>query len=86
MATRWIELRRENWDHCPPASVSSDNCAIFGLNPFDPEETYLVWGEVDPEPMIWRYTGADYKVFKNLNRFLQYILGDLTTDDSARWA
>jgi hypothetical protein len=81
---RWIALRIENWDHCPPANVSKDDVALFGFNPYEPEETYLVWRSSQTEPEVWRFFGADYDFFGNLNRFLEYLVGDRTTDDSGR--
>jgi hypothetical protein len=83
-AQEWIALRIENWDHCPPANVSKDDVAIFGFNPYEPEETYVVWREGHIEPEIWRFFGADYKVFSDLTRFLEYLLGDRPVDDSGR--
>jgi hypothetical protein len=80
---KWIDLRIENWDHCPPANTKKENCAIFGYNPYDPEETYLVWDD-DEEPKIWRFVGADYKVFNTIERFFMYLIGDLLTDDSIK--
>ncbi|WP_369944415.1 hypothetical protein [Xanthomonas medicagonis] len=83
-AQEWIALRIENWDHCPPANVSKDDVALFGFNPYEPEETYVVWRTGQAEPEVWRFFGADYKNFRNLNRFLEYLVGDRTVDDSGR--
>lgn len=81
----WIRLRLENWDHLPPATVKKSCVAIFGYNPYEPEETYLVWPEdLDGEPAVWRYYGADYKFFKNLDSFLTYVAGEKRQDDSGR--
>lgn len=85
-AQEWIALRTENWDHCPPANVSKNDVAMFGFNPYEPEETYLVWRGEQSEPEVWRFSGLDYKIFDNLNRFLEYLLGDRTADDSGRMA
>jgi len=84
VASEWMQLRRENWDHVPPQSVAPENCAIFAYNPFEPDETYLVWTSEEVEPEVWEYYGADYSVFKNLNRYLEYIVGDHKLDDSGR--
>jgi hypothetical protein len=84
IAQQWISLRIENWDHCPPANVSKDDVALFGFNPYEPEETYVVWRDGQNEPEVWRFFGADYKCFSNLNRFLEYLIGDRQIDDSGR--
>jgi hypothetical protein len=78
----WIALRRENWDHVPPESVAADQCAVFGYNPYEPEETYLVWSEGADEPAVWRYYGGDSYFFHNLENFLAYAVGDREEDDS----
>lgn len=83
-AQEWIKLRIQNWDHCPPANVSQDDVALFGFNPYEPEETYVVWRNGRIEPEVWRFFGADFKVFNDFNRFLEYLLGDRFVDDSGR--
>lgn len=81
----WVDLRIENWEKFPPASVPKSRVAIFGYNPYEPEETYLVWPEEgDSEPEVWRYFGADYKLFNNLESFLAYVAGEKRHDDSGR--
>lgn len=80
-AQQWIALRIENWDHVPPANVSKNDVALFGFNPYEPEETYVVWRKGKVEPELWRFFGADYKYFEDLNRFLEYLLGDRLVDD-----
>lgn len=79
-----IDLRVENWDTMPPESVKPENCAIFAFNPYDLEETYLVWEDSEEEPTVWNYFQADYYYFSNLNRFLEYIVGERRVDDSGR--
>lgn len=84
VASEWLRLRRENWDHVPPESVASENCAIFAYNPYEPNETYLVWANEAVEPEIWEFYDADYSVFQNLDRYLEYIVGDRKVDDTGR--
>lgn len=81
---RWIELRYENWSHCPPSNFNSADVAIFGVNPFEPDETYLVWRSGQVEPEVWTFFGADYHMFTNLKRFFMYYTGILSTDDTVR--
>lgn len=81
----WVGLRLENWDNLPPASVKKSCVTIFGYNPYEPEEIYLVWPEdQDSEPAVWRYYGADYKFFRNLESYLAYVAGEKRHDDSGR--
>jgi hypothetical protein len=81
----WMRLRAENsYGSDPPGCVEPSHCSIFAYNPFEPDETYLVWKDDEQEPMVWRYFGADYKMFLNLNAYLQYIVGDSSHDDSGR--
>ncbi|MFE8647278.1 hypothetical protein ACFX58_19550 [Sphingomonas sp. NCPPB 2930] len=70
---QWVDLRIENWDHVPPASVGLEKCAIFSYNPYEPEEVYLVWTEKD-EPEVWQYFGADYEKFSDLEEYLRSIV------------
>ncbi len=77
-----MRLRRENWDHVPPANVASDKCAIYGFDMEEVEETYLVWRDTRQEPEVWRFVGADYKCFRDLERFLEYLVGDRDADDA----
>lgn len=79
-----IDLRVENWDSMPPESVKPEDCAIFGFNRYELEETYLVWEVGRDEPILWDYFGADYKMFNDLNRYLEYIVGERRVDDSGR--
>jgi hypothetical protein len=79
----WIDLRAENcYGDDPPGCVEPGNCAVFAFNPFEPEETYLIWREGEVEPKVWEYFGADSYVFDNLERYLEYIVGDRDADDS----
>ena len=80
--SKWIELRSENWNWAPPGSVAPENCAVFGYSAHELEETYLVWEDGVEEPAIWRYSSAQYHRFDNLDRYLEYILGDRLDDDS----
>lgn len=59
IAKEWLILRRENWPETPPESISASHCSLFSLNPYEPEEAYLVWTEGIIEPQVWRYFGAD---------------------------
>ena len=79
-----LDLRMENWSWLPPGSVSPEDCAIFAHNPYDFDETYLVWTSSSEEPTIWCYLDADYKMFNNLNRYIEYIIGDRDIDDAIR--
>lgn len=82
---RSIDLRIENsYGDDPPGGVASEDCAIFGHNPFELDETYLVWKEGQEEPIVWEYFGADDSVFSNLERYLEYIVGDRSEDDKER--
>lgn len=84
IAREWLNLRRENWSENPPKSISASHCAHFALNPYEPEEAYFVWIEEIIEPQVWRYFGADYKMFLNLDRFLEYLVGEREKDDTGR--
>lgn len=82
---QWLNLRLENWEHLPPATTDKSCVAIFGYNPYEPEETYLVWANNEKEePEVWRYFGADYKFFKNIESFFAYVAGEKKQDDSGR--
>lgn len=82
---RSIELRTENsYGDDPPGGVAPEDCAIFGHNPFELDETYLVWKEGQEEPIVWEYFDADDSVFSNLERYLEYIVGDRAEDDKER--
>lgn len=85
IAKEWISLRKENWSKTPPESISASHCTLFALNPYEPEEAYLVWVEGNIEPQVWRYFGADYKMFFNLERFLEYLVGEREKDDTGRY-
>ncbi|NMG72731.1 hypothetical protein [Parazoarcus communis] len=83
--SKWVALRTENsYDNDPPGCVAAENCAVFSYNPYEPEETYLVWEDGKEEPLVWEYFGWDYLRFENLNHYLEYIVGDRTVDDSGR--
>jgi hypothetical protein len=79
-----IALRLENWGFVPPATNSKTECAIFAHNPFETDETYLIWNGSADEPEVWEFFGGDYSVFSNLERYLEYIVGDRKVDDSGR--
>jgi hypothetical protein len=76
-----IALRFENWGFVPPATKNKKDCAFFAYSPFETDETYLVWEENNQEPHIWECFGGDYSVFRNLERYLEYIVGDRKNDD-----
>lgn len=76
-----INLRLENWEHVPPASVGLSKVSIFGFDPYDTNETYLEWGDGEIEPKIWLYFDSNYHMFKNLERFLLYAVNQLDEDD-----
>lgn len=79
-----INLRIENWDFVPPGSTPLKECAIFGHNSYESDETYLVWEGEEEEPSIWEFFQADYYYFKNFKNYLEYIAGDREVDDSGR--
>jgi hypothetical protein len=79
-----LALRFENWGFVPPATRDKTDCAIFAHNPFEPDETYLVWNVSGDEPEVWEFFGGDYSVFHNLERYFEYIVGDRKVDDSGR--
>lgn len=81
----WVNLSIENsYGSEPPGGVDAKDCAIFGYNPNEPEETYLVWHQGEIEPKIWSFFQGDYGLFDNLERYLEFILGERTSDDSGR--
>lgn len=82
--TEWIGLRIENNETMPPASVRPADCAVCAYNPYELDETYLVWQEGVEEPGVWRYFGGDYNYFSNFNHYLEYIVGDRPVDDTGR--
>ncbi|MDM1756460.1 MULTISPECIES: hypothetical protein [Acinetobacter] len=76
-----INLRIENWDFVPPATVGFSKISIFGFDPFDTNETYLEWVAGYEEPRIWVFFDGNYHMFKNLERFLMYTVAELNKDD-----
>lgn len=81
----WVDLSIENsFGPEPPGGVDSKDCAIFGYNPHEPEETYLVWHHDEVEPKVWSFFQGDYSVFSNFERYLEFILGERESDDSGR--
>lgn len=81
----WVNIRKENSypgdlleDH-PPENVS-----IFSINPYEPEEIYLLWGKDGEEPQVWHYFGADFYTFNNLEKFLLYVNGIIGDEDTVR--
>jgi len=81
-----IDLRKENY--CYPGQPMADfpmkKIALFSINPYEPEEIYLVWEEINAEPKIWHYFGADFYTYNNFERFLLYINGLIEDDDTVR--
>lgn len=76
-----INLRVENWNHVPPASIGLSNTTIFGFDPYGTNETYLEWIDGKDEPRIWYYIDGDYHMFNNLENFLKYATGECKKDD-----
>ena len=77
-----IAIRRENsYGDEPPGGVAADRCAIFAHNPYELDETYLVWTDDNEEPVVWEYFGGDVSYFANLESYLSYIVGNKETDD-----
>ncbi|TRX74771.1 hypothetical protein [Pseudomonas mangiferae] len=82
----WIEIRKENsFGDEPPGKIAPENCAIFSYNPYEPEETYLVWQDGKKEPLIWEYFGGDFLKFNDFKSYLEFIVGDKESDDSGRF-
>jgi hypothetical protein len=81
----WVNLSKENsYDSEPPGGVEPKNCAIFGYNPHEPEETYLVWDDNEIEPKVWSFFQGDYGMFDSLQNYLEFIVGERSSDDSGR--
>lgn len=75
-----INVRIENWESFPPASVAKDKCTMFAFDPLSYDEAYLVWLENREEPIIFDYFGGSWTIFANLNNYLEYIAGDKYQD------
>lgn len=77
-----IAIRTENnYGDEPPGGVAAECCAIFAHNPYELDETYLVWHGDNEEPVVWEYFGGDVSYFVNLESYLSYIVGDKDVDD-----
>ncbi|WP_428145563.1 hypothetical protein [Delftia acidovorans] len=81
----WVNLRKENsYDGDPLEDYPMRNLAIFAINPYEPEEIYLVWDEGRLEPRVWHYVGAEFYRFNSFRRFLLYINGMMEDTDTVR--
>ncbi len=76
-----VNLRIENWDYVPPASVGLSKVSIFGFDPLDTNETYLEWIDKTEEPRVWVFVDGDYHMFTNFEKFLMYTVGESKKDD-----
>jgi len=82
----WLKLRKENYSYQgqPFMEYPMKNIAIFSIDPYEPEETYLVWDDGIIEPKIWHYFEADFYTFNNFERFLLYINNIIDDEDTIR--
>jgi len=72
-----IQIRRDTWPDSPLSGVELDQLTLFGLNPIDGEEVYLVWKPTkmyplssEPEVVEFITNGIDH--FENLGDFILY--------------
>jgi len=80
-----IALRKENsYKGDPLKDLPNKNIAIFSINPYEPEEIYLIWDDNNIEPKIWHHFSAEFFTFNNFGRFLLYINGLIEDEDTIR--
>jgi hypothetical protein len=66
---------RENWEDSAPMLFRDERLSLFGVSDGVPDNlTYLVWGESEAEPELWRYAGLESHRFKDLSEFLTWCL------------
>jgi hypothetical protein len=66
---------RENWEGSAPMLFPDERLSLFGVCDGVPDNlTYLVWGESEAEPELWRYAGLESYRFKDLSEFLTWCL------------
>lgn len=81
----WVNLRKDNsYNGEPLEDCPMKNIAIFSINPYEPEEIYLVWNEGKLEPRVWHYVGSEFYTFNSFRRFLLYINGMMEDVDTIR--
>jgi hypothetical protein len=66
---------RKHWEGSAPMLFPDRNLGLFCITHGVPENiVYLVWKDSDDEPELWKYSGMNSRVFKNLEKLLEWYL------------
>lgn len=69
-----------------PWTISKAQVTLFGINHDTREATYLIWLPDREEPVICAFYGGRSDLFGDLERFLEFLVGDRVHDDSIELA
>jgi hypothetical protein len=72
-----IAIRREHWEDSPPAKLPLGKISLFGVNPNEGEEVYLVWSG-SAEPSVVEYIGGDEQKFDSIADFFLFHSQDIS--------
>jgi hypothetical protein len=68
-----VHICQKFWEDSAPAKFEWNRLSLFGIEPNEHEETYLVWSEDESkEPEIYLYSGHEERRFKDLQSYLEF--------------
>lgn len=85
------QLREHAWHHAQvamlaravPGGIEPARMALFGIDDARGGATYLIWRHDGAEPMVCAFYGGGLDIFADLGRYLEFLVGERTHDDSA---
>lgn len=91
VATTSALLRERAWHRAQmeiladtfPGSIEPARTVLFGIDDARGGATYLIWRHDDAEPMVCAFYGGGLDTFADLGRYLEFLVGERTHDDSA---
>jgi hypothetical protein len=84
-------LRERAWHHAQmallartvPGGIDPARMVLFGIDDARGGATYLIWRHDGAEPMVCAFYGGGLDTFSDLGRYLEFLVGETTHDDSA---
>ena len=70
-----IEITRTYWEGSPPNQYPAERLTLFGFDPEDAGEIYLVWPRSGKsEPWVWRFSAQHCSEFETLRAYVVWLL------------
>lgn len=79
----WHRAQMATLARTVPGGIEPARMVLFGIDDARGGATYLIWRHGGAEPMVCAFYGGGLDTFADLGRYLEFLVGETTHDDSA---